>query len=320
MRYVRDMLADIPYGSAKSVAEDLLGAALLQESASGDAVQKTLRDFLAAETSMPFNDDVLARIRGTLTSAVREVIDRLSVEESLAEHVSGLGPPLFCRFAENRSLLSHVNAIVHEWQVVDRLDRQLAIDPTMPPLVERLIRSEDGGFKALALSWVQAQARWYSSLRQMQIAITELPAEIIYGIIADIQGCLFDLTGDVDAGGVAATVVRRCCNEAASRISLTSRLITHFGAESHNAFMVSSAGVSVFFSWLAMFSGQHRDDVAMRIGCGDAARLISVLMAAGLDAESATAHLMIFYPDAAPLGGFSHVEGVEVVKSRRDFD
>ena len=61
--------------------------------------------------------------------------------------------------AGSSALLSHVHSLALEWQLTERLQSRIALDPVLPPLVQALIASPEPATAELAMQFLAAQAR-----------------------------------------------------------------------------------------------------------------------------------------------------------------
>ena len=148
---------------------------LRDDLASGDAMLETvapiLRHLLANEDASVFSDEILARVRGILSGIADELLTALTPAGA------GDDPPkpdrqvadlLVAALVGNTALLTHVHALALEWQLTERLQARLSLDPVLSPLLQNLIAAPDADTARVAMNLLAAQARFGQSMRRMR--------------------------------------------------------------------------------------------------------------------------------------------------------
>ena len=270
----------------------------------GDAVIGTvppvLRHLLASDDSGLFADAILARVRGMIADVARQLVDHMSGEEQ--DHAALIGTLM-----ANPAFLSHVHALVLEWQLTERLQANLALDPVLSPLLQALIASSDQTTAALAMKFLAAQARFGQAQRRMRLPLAELPGDLLHGALVAMRG-IAGVELEADARAAAAeTAIRADYGESRSRLGLISRLVTGMGAGAVAALSIHHAGVAIFLTALGIASGQDRDLATLATSETQRTRLALALCAAGLKPAAIEEQLLALDPDAALPEGLSRL-------------
>jgi len=84
------------------------------------------------------------------------------------------------------------------------------------------------------------------------------------------------------------------------RLALLHRVVAGLGDDMAMALRVDDAGVSLFFTALAIASGHPRESVVLASGEDDPIRLALLLRAAGISRDEAALQLLALRPDADP--------------------
>lgn len=258
----------------------------------GDAVLGTvapvLRHLLVSDDSGLFGDAILARVRGMIAD----------VAQQLAERTEGDAAPLAVVLAENPAFLGHVHALVLEWQLTERLQATLALDPVLSPLLQALIGSADETTAALAMKFLAAQARFGQAQRRMRLPLAELPGDLLHVALVALREAA-GTQSEADRRAAAAEVaIRADYDESRSRLGLASRLVTGMGAGVIAALSIHHAGAAMFLSALAVASAQDRDVAALSTSETQRTRLALALCAAGLGPAAIEEQLLTLDPDA----------------------
>jgi hypothetical protein len=262
----------------------------------GDAVIGTvppvLRHLLASDDSGLFADAILARVRGMIADIAQQLVEHMGGEEQD-------GPALITALMANPVFLTHVHALVLEWQLTERLQAGLALDPVLSPLLQALIASSDQTTAALAMKFLAAQARFGQAQRRMRLPLAELPGDLLHGALVAMRG-VAGARPDADARAAAAeTAIRTDYGESRSRIGLISRLVTGMGAGAVAALSIHHAGAAIFLSALGIASGQDRDLATLATSETQRTRLALALCAAGLKPSAIEEQLLALDPHAA---------------------
>jgi len=262
----------------------------------GDAVIGTvspvLRHLLASDDSGLFADAILARVRGMIADVARQLVDHMGGGE---ENQSALVGALMA----NPAFLTHVHALVLEWQLTERLQAGLALDPVLSPLLQALIASSDQTTAALAMKFLAAQARFGQAQRRMRLPLAELPGDLLHGALVAMRG-IAGAEPQADARAAAAeAAIRADYGESRSRLGLISRLVTGMGAGAVAALSIHHAGAAIFLSALGIASAQDRDLATLATSETQRTRFALALCAAGLKPAAIEEQLLALDPDAA---------------------
>ncbi|MBW8753297.1 MAG: hypothetical protein JF595_03975 [Sphingomonadales bacterium] len=260
----------------------------------GDAVRSTvapvLRHLLASDDSSLFGDAILARVRGMTADIAQQLVEHGGADHDLAA--------LSAAIADNPVFLTHVHALVLEWQLTERLQASLALDPVLSPLLQALIASADETTAALAMKFLAAQARFVQAQRRMRLPLVELPGDLLHGVLVAMRN-IAGTQADADACAAAAeAAIRADYDERRSRLGLISRLVTGMGAGAVAALSIHHAGAAIFLSALALASGQDRDLAALGTSETQRTRFALALCAAGLKPAAIEEQLLALDPDA----------------------
>ena len=256
------------------------------------AVPPVLRHLLASDDSGLFADAILARVRGMIADAAKQLQNHMAGGE---QHL----PELIAELMANPAFLTHVHALVLEWQLTERLQAGLALDPVLSPLLQALSASSDETTAALAMKFLAAQARFGQAQRRMRLPLGELPGDLLHGALVAMRG-VAGAQPEADARAAAAeAAIRAEYHESRCRLGLISRLITGMGAGAVAALSVHHAGAAMFLSALGIATGQDRDLATLATSETQRTRLALALCAAGLKPAAIEEQLLALDPDAA---------------------
>lgn len=259
-----------------------------------------LRHLLRNDDHSIFSDEVIARVRGMLHDMARQLV--IAVAEAAGQPdpqvwAQDAGDELIAAFMDSPSLLGHVHALAIEWQLTQRLQTRIALDPVLSPLVQEMIASSDPGTAATAMALLAAQARFGQSQRRMELPLTELPGDLFHQALLTMRACLADHAATEAHAEKASDTLRQRYEERRSRLGLTERLITALRGEAARALSIENAGIALFLTALAIGSGQDRDATVMITTESQAARLALSLVASGLKADAVAAQFLALHPD-----------------------
>lgn len=275
--------------------------ALSEDLAHGDALLGTiapiLRHLLANDDHSLFSDEIIARVRGMMHDVARQLLDALAVAGGQADtrdHPAEASDAIVHAFIADHSFLGHVHALALEWQLTERLQSRLALDPVLSPLVQALVASPDGTTGATAMALLAAQARFVQYQRRMQLPLAELPADLLHIALKALRA----LDGSEEAQRLAAeTAIRGQYDESRSRLGLIARLITGMGGGASAALSITHAGAAMFLSALSLASGQNRDTAVLSTNEGQLARLALALRASGLKSHAVEEQFVTLHPE-----------------------
>lgn len=313
------MIDNAVHPADDQTAEALLRADLARGDAMADSVLPILQYLLAAEDSALFSDEILARVRGMVADLARQIVEQLYLGEADAGQFAEDLEDLSRTFMADALLLSHIHSMALEWQMTERLQGRLALDPVVSPLVQAMLASAEGPIHGLAVSWLAAQARWCQAQRGMSLPLGELPGDLLHRVLLAVRGMMAVRGGTLRKAAAerlaaAETGIRRRYDEGATRLGLASRLLTGLGGASHIALSVGHAGVALFFTALATGSGLRREAAVLATHEAQLARLALALRAAGLNAPDIEKQFLAIHPEAMLPEGFERL-GVDVAVS-----
>lgn len=279
-------------------------AVLREELAHGDAMLGTiapiLRHLLANDDHSVFGDEIIARVRGVTADLSRQLLDE-AAGPGQAEPAPARVDALASALVDVPGLLAHVHAQALEWQLVQRLQARLALDPVLSPLLQALIASSDARTSGLAMNFLAAQARFCQAQKRMKLPLAELPGDLLHGALE----ALCAEAGDAAAPAMAA--IRQRYDESCGRLGLATRLVMDMGAGAVAALSITHAGVSLFLSALSLATGQNRDLVVLSTNEAQMARLALALRAAGLKPQAIEEQFLALHPDVALPEGFENL-------------
>lgn len=280
---------------------------LRDELAQGDAVIGTiapiLRHLLANDDQSLFNDEVVARVRGMVDHLARQVLDAAEDAQGAGarhDHDPAAVDQAIATLVERAALLTHVHAQALEFQLGERLQARIALDPVLSPLLQALIASPDSTTAASAMALLAAQARYVQAQRRMQLPVGELPADLFHAVLQTVRG----LEAEPEVLAQAEAAIRTGYDEGRSRLGLMARLVMSMGGGATAALDVSHAGVGLFLTALSLGAGQDRDLTALAAHEGQLARLALALRAAGVRPENVEEQFLAIHPDVSLPDGF----------------
>jgi hypothetical protein len=287
---------------------------LRDELARGDAVAETvlpiLRHLIAAEDSSVFSDEILARVRGMLASLSKALLDGfadLADWREPASHPPAQVEALTRAFLDNPELLAHLHAQALEWQLTERLQSRLSLDPVVSPLLQALISAQDGPTQDLAMKFLAAQARWCQSQRRMTLSLQELPGDLFHAVLVCLQTHMAEGSDMGERTELVASDFRKAYDEGSSRLGLASRLVLGMGRGGQAALEIGHAGVALFLTALALGSGQGRDAVVLSTHEAQLARLALALRTSGLKPAQVEQQFLALHPDVTLPDGFDRL-------------
>lgn len=296
-RYGKDMIQ-----SAATPSEEPADAALRDALAQGDAMLQSLapimRHLLTGAQHAIFADEIVARVRGSTSDVARQLLDAVVQARSgeHGDHDHAVLDAMFVALTEIPGFLGHVHALAVEWQLTERLQARLALDPTLPPLLQALLASDDAPTSALAMNLLAAQARFTQAQRRMQLPLGELPADLLHGALLAMRA----VSDDELQASVAETNIRGQYDESRTRFGLMARLVTAMHSGAVAALSLTHAGVAIFATALGIAAGQDRDVVILSAAESRPVRLALALRAAGLDRAAIDEQLLTLHAEILP--------------------
>lgn len=291
-----------------------LDAALREDLALGDAMIRSvapiMRHLLASDQHSLFADEIVARVRGGIHDLAGQLLDALATAQGSTERIEH-APDAVTAFVDALTnvpgLVSHLHALAVESQLSERLQDRLALDPVLPPLVQALLASTEGATSALAMNLLASQVRFQQTQRRMQLAITELPADLMHAVLMVMRGMAdADSESEVNARAAEASIRERY-DESRTRLGIVARLVTAMGGGAVAALNLTHAGVAIFTTTLALCSSQDRDVIVLSTNEGQVARFALSLRAAGLKPSLIGEQIVALHPEVALPDGFEGV-------------
>ncbi len=261
-----------------------------------------LRHLLSNDDSSIFSDEVIARVRGMLADLARQLVQALGEAAGHADAAAWAreaGPGLAEMLSADGALLDHLHMLAIEWQLAEKMQGRLGINPVLTPLLQDLIASSDPDLAARGMNLLAAQARFGQSIRRMQIPLIELPVELHQIALRTMQGYVAEDPSGVAAAEIAEQSLSSARAEAASRLDLLAYAIGIAGAKASATLSLQNSGVALFLTALGMGAGLRRETAVMCTTESQMARLALALSAAGLDREGLVDVFAALHPDVA---------------------
>lgn len=292
--------------AAPPASPEHVEAALRDELARGDAVAGTvapiLRHLVTAGDVSLFSEEILARVRAMLADLAIELLDALVGPDSHRAHSPGEIEVVGGALLDNAALLTHLHALALEWQLTERMQARLALDPVVSPLLRGLAATHQGP----SMPFLAAQARWCQAQRRMKLTLCELPADLLNVALYTLRMLAGAEPELAERATAAESGIRASYDEAATRAGLAAQLVTYLWQRS-DALCISQAGVALFLTALAMGSGQSRDAAALSTHEAQLARYALALRAAGLEPAAVEEQFLTVHPDILLPVGFERL-------------
>jgi hypothetical protein len=287
--------------------ESVLREELVHCDALIDTIAPMLRRLLANDEYSVFSDEVIARVRGMMADIAHQLLTEMAIaagnpdqRDHDAERVGALVDSL----VSHGGFLGHVHALALEWQLTERMQARLALDPVLSPLLQALIASSDAAVASSAMALLASQARFATSQRRMQLPLCELPADLLHAAMIVLRGHAGEDAADQSSALQAEHALRSRFDESRSRLGLIMRIVIGMGGGATVALAISHAGVAIFLSALALASGQDRDMAVLSTNEGQSARLALGLRSSGLKVQAVEEQFVSLHPDLALPAGF----------------
>ncbi|OYX63450.1 MAG: hypothetical protein B7Y89_05910 [Novosphingobium sp. 32-60-15] len=259
-----------------------------------------LRHLLRNDDSSIFSDEVIARVRGMLADIARQLIQALGEaagHSDAAAWAREAGPGMVDILAGHQALLNHLHMLAVEWQLAEKLQSRLGIDPVLTPLLQDIIASPDHDLAARGMNLLAAQARFGQAIRRMQLPLTELPDDLHHIAILTMHGYVADDPSGVAAAELAEVMQRKLRSETASRLDLLAYAISATGAKPTATLSLQNAGVALFLTALSLGTGLPRETAIMSTTESQMPRLALSLAGAGLGKDGLTETFNALHPD-----------------------
>ena len=299
---------------AQPTAAGSVETVLRDDLAQGDALIGTIapimRHLLANDEHSVFSDEIIARVRGMMADVAGQMLTELAIaagnpdeRDHPAEDIAALVDSM----VGHSGLLTHVHGLALEWQLTERMQARLALDPVLAPLLQALIASSDAAVASSAMVLLASQARFATSQRRMQLPLSELPGDLLHASLLALRGHAGDSPAIEPAVTLAEQAIRARFDEGRSRLGLIARIVSSMGGGATAALSIAHGGVGIFLSALALASGQDRDMVVLATNEGQLARLALALRASGLKTEAIEEQFVSLHPDVALPPGFEQL-------------
>lgn len=294
---------------------DSVETVMREELAHGDAMLGTiapiLRHLIASEDHSVFGDDVIARVRGMLAHVATQLLDAYAAATAgigeRQEHDAVQVTALVRALVGLPGFLGHAHALAIEWQLAERMQARLAVDPVLTPLLQALVASSEPPTAGAAMNLLAAQARFVQQQRRMQLPLGELPADHLFGALTVLRAHAGQEADGAEFVAAAEASIRDSYDESRSRLGLIARLVTGMGAGAVAALSITHAGVAIFVSAMAIASGQDRDVAVLATNESQLARLALALRASGLKPTAIEEQFLSLHPEVALPPGFEHL-------------
>ena len=271
-----------------------------------DAAATGLRQLLERGASPMLSDDIVAAVRGMANDLARQLVEeQLTADPAARPAAARHSAELAREIVRNPALLGHLHALALEWQLTQRLHRELVTDPVMPPLLQRAAASDDLAAAGQAIQLLASQARFCQSQRRMQLPLAELPGDLLHGALMAMR-TLADSEHE-DRADKADAAIRACFDESQNRLGLLSRFVRAMGDAALDALSLRDAGAAVFLTALGFASGQDRDLAVLSADRSQYDRLALSLRAAGLTSQAAAEQLLTLHPEASVPAGYEEL-------------
>lgn len=294
-------------------ADHRSGSELRDALAQGDAVLAGIEPILGHLLSAPdhslFSDEIIARVRGMVAHIAQQILRaqaEATGESGRDAFLERHGEALRSHLQSFPELLLHCHALAIEWQLTERLEAQLGVDPVLSPLMQRMIADTDGWVSSGAMAALASQARFAQAQRRMELPLTELPGELFHRTLLVWR----DYCGDSPSESIsrAEAKLRANFDEGNGRLALLARLVSALGDQAGAALVFDEAGCGLFFSALASLSSQSREMAILSSHERQTVRLGLGLRAAGLEPEEIDELLLRLHPGGAPVAGLGKVD------------
>ncbi|MFM2372657.1 MAG: hypothetical protein RIS85_2379 [Pseudomonadota bacterium] len=255
-----------------------------------------LRHLLRNDDSAVFSDEVIARVRGMLADLERQLIRALGDAAGFARPSAlqgGGDAGLADALSAQGRLLNHLHMLALEWQLTERLQARLGIDPVLTPLLQDFVASPDPDTAARGMNLLAAQARFGQAIRRMQMPLAELPDDLHELAIAVMLASVADDVVGTAAADEAALFLRRTRTAHTARIDLLRDALD----ACTEIPLPDKAGVALFLTAMATRSAIARDMAIMATTESQMARLQLLLASAGLERDGIVAVFAAFHPE-----------------------
>lgn len=269
-----------------------------------------LQHLLRNDDNSIFSDEIIARVRGMLSDLARQLVQ--AVGEAAGHDNSGAwareaSDGLADMLAGNQALLNHLHMLAVEWQLTEKMQGRLGLDPVLTPLLQDIIASRDPDLAARGMNLLAAQARFGQLMRRMQIPLSELPGDLHHITLMTMQAYVAEDPSGMAAAGAAESTLRQQRMTAASRLELLDHVLGQLAGDSGRGLKIDTAGIALFLSTLASGAGMSREMAIMCTTESQMARLALALSAAGADRTNLVATFSALHPQTSLPDGIDQI-------------
>ncbi len=261
-----------------------------------------LRHLLRNEDASIYSELIVARVRGMFQDIARQLVIALAEAAGHAEPQAWAheaAGELAALLAENPIFLAHFHALALEWQMAERLQTQMALDPVVTPLLQARIASADPEIAATAMSLLAAQARFGQAQRRMLLPMAELPGDLFHVAMVTMRTYVGHEASADGYALIAERAMRARFDEQRGRLALVGRVLGAMADnEARSALSIEHAGVTLFVTALGQASGIGRESIIMASTEGQHLRMALALCASGLGPDRMTSQFCAIHPDA----------------------
>ena len=290
-------MSDPPISAEPDPGEAELRLQLARGDAMASSALPVLHHLLSTDRHALFAEEIIARLRGMLAGLAGELLG----SDQPGQGVLPSEPPadgpghaaIIARLRVVPGLISHLHALALEYQLTERAQVRLGIDPVLSPLLQALVAATDGATSAVAMKLLAAQARFLRGQRRMQTTLNELAPELLHGVLSALR--------EADGGIIPAATERAIAagyDESATRLGLLARLVAAMNGGATAALALPHAGLPIFITALAQGLERGRDGCVLLLDAGQAIRLALSLRTLGIKPAVAIDTVLSLNPSA----------------------
>lgn len=271
-----------------------------------------LRHLLSNEDHIIFGDDVIARVRGMLADLERQIVRALDDAAGFARPAALIGEGgagLADALGARPTILHHLHMLALEWQLTERWQARLGIDPVLTPVMQEFVASTDPDTAARGMNLLAAQARFGQAIRRMQLPLAELPPDLHEQAIDVMHAAMAGDPVGAAASDEAAVFLRTARKAHMARVDLLEQAVASSSNGACDALTPTDAGAALFVTALGLRCGIGRDDAIMATTESQIGRLRLMLAAAALPPQDAAAIVVTLHPDIGQTG--ADIDGVD---------
>ncbi|KHS48988.1 hypothetical protein [Novosphingobium subterraneum] len=269
-----------------------------------------LQHLLRNDDNSIFSDEIIARVRGMLSDLARQLVQAVGQaagHDNSAAWAREASDGLADMLAGNQALLNHLHMLAVEWQLTEKVQGRLGLDPVLTPLLQDIIASRDPDLAARGMNLLAAQARFGQLMRRMQIPLSELPGDLHHIALMTMQAYVAEDPSGLAAAGAAESTLRQQRMTAASRLELLDHVIGQLAGDSGCGLKIDTAGIALFLSTLASGAGMSREMAIMCTTESQMARMALALSAAGADRTNLVTTFAALHPQTSLPDGIDQI-------------